>query len=169
MQLCRWAGADTFACDRLADRLEMARRLGAVATVDAGSDVAREVRGLTSGRGADCTLLAAVGPEAFQHAVDATRPGGRILAFASTAPGERVELDLGALCAAEKQILTSYSASVEVQDVAAQLVFGREVRVRELISHQLPIEEAARAVELAARPAPGVLKVVLRPRAGAVA
>jgi L-iditol 2-dehydrogenase len=169
MQLCRWAGADTFACDRLADRLEMARRLGAAAVIDAGSDVAREVRGLTSGRGADCTLLAAVGPEAFQQAVDATRPGGRILAFASTAPGERVELDLGALCAAEKQILTSYSASVEVQDVAAQLVFQREVRVRELISHQLPIEEAARAVELASQPAPGVLKVVLRPRAGTLA
>jgi L-iditol 2-dehydrogenase len=165
LQLARWAGAEVIACDRLADRLEMSRRLGAEAVVDAAADVAREVRGLTAGRGADCTLLAAVGPEAFQQALDATRAGGRILAFASTAPGDRVELDLGALCAAEKQILTSYSASVEVQDLAAQLVFGREVRVRELITHRLPIEEAARAVDLASRPAPGVLKVVLRPGA----
>jgi len=168
LQLCRWAGAEPIGCDPLGDRLDTARRLGAAATVDAAADVPREVRALTSGRGADCTLLAAVGAQAFRQAVEATRAGGRILAFASTAPGDRVELDLGALCAAEKQILTSYSASVEVQDLAAQLVFGREVRVRELITHRLPIEEAPRAVELASRPVPGVLKVVLQPRVEAL-
>ena len=47
------------------------------------------------------------------------------------------------MCAAEKEILTSYSASVDVQDLAAQLVFGREVRVRELVTHRFPLEEAA--------------------------
>ena len=62
---------------------------------------------------------------------------------------------------AEKQILTSYSASVDVQDQAAQLVFGREVRVRELITHRMPLAEAPAAVEMASRPAPGVLKVVI--------
>jgi threonine dehydrogenase-like Zn-dependent dehydrogenase len=52
---------------------------------------------------------------------------------------------------------------VEVQDLAARLVFERSVRVRELITHRLPLGEAARAVELAAKPAPGVLKIVLVP------
>ena len=82
--------------------------------------------------------------------------------FVATSPGETVELDVGSLGAAEKEILTSYSASVDVQDLAAQLVFGREVRVRELVTHRLPLLDAARAVELASRPAPGVLKVVLQ-------
>ena len=84
------------------------------------------------------------------------------MVFAATSPGETAEVDLGALCAAEKEILTSYSASVDVQDLAARLVFGREIRVRDLVTHRLPLEEAPAAVELASRPAPGVLKVVLR-------
>jgi len=54
---------------------------------------------------------------------------------------------------------------VDVQDLAARLVFGREVRVRDLITHRFPLEQAAQALEVAARPAPGVLKVMLRPDA----
>jgi L-iditol 2-dehydrogenase len=126
----------------------------------------REVRALTGGRGADRTLLAVFGPTPLRQAVEATRPGGSIMVFAATSPGEVAEVDFGALCAAEKQILTSYSASVEVQDLAARLVFGREVRVRELVTHRFGLEDAGQAVEVAARPAPGVLKVVLRVHGG---
>ena len=82
--------------------------------------------------------------------------------FAATSPGETVQIDLGALSASEKEIFTSYSASVDIQDLAAQLVFGREVRVRELVTHRFALEEAPRALEVAAHPAAGVLKVVLR-------
>lgn len=160
-QLARRAGAEVLASDLLPDRLEMSRRLGTAVALQAGEDVPREVRALTGGRGADRTLLAALGGPAFQQAVDATRPGGRIIVFSATAPGESVELDLGRLSLAEKEILTSYSASVDVQDLAARLVFGREIRVLELVTHRLPLEEAARAFELASRAIPGVLKVVL--------
>jgi L-idonate 5-dehydrogenase len=84
------------------------------------------------------------------------------MVFAATSPGETAEVDLGALTASEKEILTSYSASIELQDLAARLVFGREVRVRELVTHRFPLERAEEAFALAARPAPGVLKVVLQ-------
>ena len=120
------------------------------------------MRGLTGGRGADCAILAAPGDAAFRQAVEATRPAGRIMVFSATSPGETAEVDLGVLCASEKDILTSYSASVDVQDLAAQLVFGREIRVRELVTHRFPLEEAPAAVALASHPAPGVLKVVLQ-------
>jgi L-iditol 2-dehydrogenase len=162
MQLVRWAGAEAVVSDLLPDRLEMARILGAAAAVGATGDVTAQVRGLTEGRGADVTFLAAVGRSAFRQAVDATRPAGRVMVFAATSPGETVEADLGALCAAEKDVLTSYSSSVEVQDTAAQLVFGHEIQVRPLVTHRFPIEETPAAVALAARPAPGVLKVVVR-------
>jgi len=161
-QLCRWAGAEVLATDTMPDRLALSRTLGAAAAIDARGDAVAEVRAMTSGRGADCTILAAVGQAAFRQAVDATRPAGRIMMFAATSPGETVEVDLGSLSAAEKEIVTSYSASVDVQDLAAQLVFGREVRVLELVTHRLPLADAPRAVELASRPAPGVLKVVLQ-------
>jgi L-iditol 2-dehydrogenase len=139
----------------------MSVRLGAAAALDARGDVVAQVRGLTEGRGVDVALLAAVGEKPFQQAVDATRTAGTIMVFSATSPGETAVVDLGLLTVAEKQILTSYSASVDVQDLAAQLVFGREVRVRELISHRFGLEQAKAAVDLAARPAPGVLKVVI--------
>jgi L-iditol 2-dehydrogenase len=161
MQLARWAGAQVVVSDRFADRLELARSLGASVALDASSDVVREVRALTDGRGADVALLAAVGQAPFQQAVDATRAGGRIVPFAATSPGERVEVDLGALSASEKDLVSSYSASVDVQDLAAQLVFAREVRVAELITHRFPLTEAPQAVEVASKPGPGVMKVML--------
>jgi L-iditol 2-dehydrogenase len=162
LQLCRWAGADVLVSDTLADRLETSRGLGAAQALDAREDVSREVRGLTEGRGADCAFVAAVGPAPFAQAVDAVRPAGRIMVFAATSPGETAEVDLGALTASEKEILTSYSASIDLQDLAARLVFGREIRVRELVTHRFPLERAPEAFAVAARPAPGVLKVVLQ-------
>ena len=161
MQIARWAGALVLASDPLAERRAVAASLGAAATIDAGGDVAGEVLSLTEGRGADCTLVAATGGAAFAQALDATRPGGRILCFAATSRGETAEVDLGVLTTSEKDILTAYSSSIELQDQAARLVFGREIRVRELVSHHLPIGRALEAFALASRPGPGTLKVVL--------
>lgn len=165
MQLARWAGADVFASDAMADRLAISRKLGALAALDANAtEIPAEVRSLTGGRGVDCVLLAAVGPMAFAQAVEAARPGGRILVFSATSPGETALVDLGVLAVAEKQLLTSYSASVEMQDLAAQIVFQREINVADLVTQRFALAEAAKAVSLAARPTPGVLKVVIEAR-----
>jgi L-iditol 2-dehydrogenase len=162
MQLAKRAGATVIASDTMPDRLAMSRTLGSDAALDATAvDVVREVRAATSGRGADRTLLAALGPVAVQQAIDATRAAGHVVIFSATSPGETAEIDLGALSASEKDILTSYSASVDVQDEAARVVFTREIRVRELVTHRLPLDRAPEAVELASRPTPGVLKVVV--------
>jgi L-iditol 2-dehydrogenase len=166
-QLCRWSGTEPIVTDPLADRREMALRLGAAAALPAGEGVPDEVRRLTP-RGADVAFVAALGTVPLRQAIDAVRPAGRIVVFAATSPGEIAEVDFGALCAAEKELWTSYSSSVDLQDMAAQLVFRREVRVRELITHRFPVEEAVQAVELAAHPGPGVLKVILQPSAGSV-
>jgi L-iditol 2-dehydrogenase len=163
LQLARWAGAETLSSDTMPDRLAISRSLGAQVALDATAvDVPREVRALTEGRGADCTLLAAVGPQAFAQAVDATRPGGRVMVFSATSAGETAVVELGLLCMAEKEILTSYSSSADIQDLSAQLVFGREIQVRPLVTHQIPLARAKEAIDLAAHPTPGVLKVVVR-------
>jgi L-iditol 2-dehydrogenase len=165
MQLARWAGGELLVSDPLPGRRALASRLGAAVALDSALDVPAEVRRLTGGRGADCTLIAATGRAAFAHALDATRPGGRILSFAATSRGETAEVDLGLLTTSEKDILTAYSSSADVQQQAADLVFERTVRVRELVSHRLPMERGLEAFDLALRPGPATLKIVLEPAA----
>jgi L-iditol 2-dehydrogenase len=167
MQIARAERAEVMASDALEERRALARSLGAGVVLDAAQDVPARVQALTGGRGADCTLLAAPGQGAFDQAVAATRPGGRIVSFAATSPGETVAVDLGLLTSLEKDLLTAYSASIDVQQEAAELVFGRAVRVAELVSHRLPVARGVEAMALAAGKAPGTLKVVLAGGAGA--
>jgi L-iditol 2-dehydrogenase len=164
MQLARLKGARVIVSDLLADRLEMGRRLGAERALDAREDVPAAAQAWTDGRGADCVFLAAPGPSAFAQAVEATRPAGRIMVFSATSKGETADMDLGILCTSEKQILTAYSSSIELQEQAAMLVFERRVRVRELITHRFPLERTSEAVDIAARPSPGVLKAMIEVR-----
>jgi L-iditol 2-dehydrogenase len=163
MQIARWAGGEVVVSDPLAERRALAAALGAAASLDPARDVPVEVRELTEGRGADCAILAAPGRAAFAQALDATRPGGRILSFAATSRGEAAEVDLGVLTTSEKDILTAYSSSIDVQPQAADLVFERTVRVRELVSHRLPMGRAVEAFDLVRRPGAATFKVVLEP------
>jgi len=161
MQIARSVGATVFASDTMDDRLAMSRRLGADAVFSAQGDVPAQVRQATAGRGADVVLLAAVGRAAFAQGVEAARPAGTILVFASTAPGDTVEVDLGVQNPQEKDILFSYSSSQEIQEQAARLVFERRIDVKSLVTHRFPLAEAPQAIAAAARPVPGVLKVVV--------
>jgi L-iditol 2-dehydrogenase len=162
MQIVRTLGARVVTSDMLADRLHLSRTLGALEARDARDNLAERLRALTEGRGADCTFLAAPGEAAFGQALAATRPAGRLMVFSATSRGETAEVDLGPLCTSEKQILTAYSSSIDLQDRAAELVFSRRVRVAELISHRFPLEQAARAIEQVSQPSPGTLKAVLQ-------
>lgn len=63
----------------------------------------------------------------------------------------------------EKEILGSYSASVELQQESARLVFGGHLRVREMISHRFPLEEFEAALALAARPTGDSMKILVVP------
>jgi L-iditol 2-dehydrogenase len=74
----------------------------------------------------------------------------------------KVEFPASAVGVEEKEMLGSYSASVEDQEESAALVFERRLPVRELISHRFPLEQIADALDLAAKPADNTLKVVIR-------
>jgi L-iditol 2-dehydrogenase len=166
MQIANVMGGRVIASDTLPDRLALSRSLGAFETIDARSDVPGRLRDLTEGRGADCTLLAAPGEAAFAQALDATRPAGRVVVFSATSRGETATVELGLLCTSERQILTAYSASIDLQARAAELVFSRRVRVAELITHRFPLVEAQAAIDQVSRPSPGTLKAVLDMRMG---
>jgi L-iditol 2-dehydrogenase len=66
----------------------------------------------------------------------------------------------------EKTLLGSYSASVEIQQEAANLVFDgykSGFDLTRLISHRFPLEQAAEAIALASHPHKDSMKVVIQP------
>lgn len=161
MQLSQVRGARALVSDLSPLRLELARKFGAQ-TFDANHrGLGDWVRAETNGRGADVVLLAAIGQRAFDAAVECTRPGGRIVPFSATSKGEICEVDLGLLAAAEKQIVSVYSASVDVQEESAELVFTGRLRLEELLSDFFPIARANEAIDLFRKPGPTTLKIVM--------
>ena len=80
--------------------------------------------------------------------------------FAST-QHENASFDPGAVCLDEKALLGSYSASVDIQDETAELVFSGNWDFTKLISHRFPIEQAVEAIELASNPQPDSMKIFI--------
>jgi L-iditol 2-dehydrogenase len=161
-QLAIREGAQVIAADPLPGRRKIAERLGAARTVDPKTeDVHGACLALTEGRGADRAIVAAVGAGPVRDAIRATRPGAAILLFAQTHRGDEVAVDVGDLCIDEKRVVGSYSASVDLADEAAEVVFRREIDVRSLITHRIPLRDAPRALTLAATPTDDVLKVIV--------
>jgi L-iditol 2-dehydrogenase len=169
--LARRAGATVITSDLYPERLRIAKSLGFERMIDASQqDAVRYVREQTEGRGADVVILAVGSNALIRSAMDAARPGGRVLLFAQTQRGE-VVVDPAAICVDEKTLVGSYSASVDLQEESVRFVMNqgidrettREMDLEQLISHRFPLQEAARALELAAHPQPASMKVVIQP------
>jgi L-iditol 2-dehydrogenase len=111
--------------------------------------------------------LVAVGSDRLiDTAMQAIRPGGRVMLFASTQHGT-APFDPAAVCMDEKTLMGSYSASVAIQQEGIDLVFegyrSGKLDLTKLISHRFSLEDAAEAVKLASNPQPDSMKIVLKP------
>ncbi len=155
-------GARVLASDLLPPRLRLARQFGARWAVDANrSDFADAVQRLTTGRGLDAAVIAVPSDAVVREAQALVRGAGQILLFAHTRRGAPTAVDLAGVCVDEKDLLGSYSADFTLQQEVARRVFSRRLDVRPLITDRFPLEQTPAAVELAAHPAPGSLKVLV--------
>lgn len=154
-----------YTTDVIPARLAASSRLGACETWNpTKQDVASQARRVTTGRGADLVIVAASGPGVVEQAVEAARSGGRVMLFAQTSPKEVLRISGAAICAEERTIFGSYSASVDCQEESAEIVWKQDFPVEELISHRLSLGEVNRGIELARRPVNGSLKLIVCPQ-----
>ena len=161
--LARRAGATVVTSDLYAQRLKMSESYGLRHNVNAASGSATDlVRELTQSRGADAVILATPGNSLIRAAMDAARPGGRVMLFAQTQSGE-VAIDPATVCMEEKTLMGSYSASVDLQDENVDLVFGGGIDFSRLITHRFPLRQAVEALHMASHPGPDSLKIVIQP------
>ncbi len=163
--LARKTGATVLTSDFYSERHAVAAWFGLNRPLDAREDVAAAARAATKGRGADVALVAVGGNALIKTAMDAIRPGGRVVLFAQTQHGE-APFDPAAVCMDEKTLMGSYSASVAIQDEVTQIVFDgyRDgFDLTNLISHRFSLEDAVDALDLASHPQADSLKVVIQP------
>jgi L-iditol 2-dehydrogenase len=116
---------------------------------------------LTQGRGLDAAVIAVPSDSVVREAQSLVRGGGQVLLFAHTRRGDPTALDLATVCVDEKDLIGSYSADFLLQAEVGRLVFSRQIDVRQLITHQFPLEQTAAAVGLASDPTTESLKVVV--------
>jgi len=163
--LVKRAGAHLGVTDTIPERRRIAERCGAEFAWDPrAADVPGEIRALTGGRGADIVIVAASAPGIVQQAIACSRPGSRILLFAQTSAAERIEATGADLCAGERTLFGCYSASLDLQKESANLIFGGELPVEELISDRLPLVKIRSGFDLALHPGPKSLKIIVQPQ-----
>jgi L-iditol 2-dehydrogenase len=161
--LARRTGARLITSDLYPERLKIGASFGLDNSIDASrANVVERVRELTQGRGADAVILAVGGNSLIRTAMDAARPGGRVLLFAQTQHGEAT-IDPAAICVDEKTLVGSYSASVDLQDESVQFVMNHEMDLERLVSHRFPLDQSTKALELAAHPQPSSMKIMIQP------
>jgi len=161
--IAKRTGARVITSDLYPQRLTISKTYGLGNVIEASrTDTVKKVRELTEGRGADAAVLAVGGNGLIRTAIDAVRPGGRVLLFAQTVRGETT-IDPASICVDEKTLLGSYSASVELQEDSVQFVMRREMNLENLISHRFSLSSSVEALNLAAHPQPESMKIVIKP------
>jgi L-iditol 2-dehydrogenase len=168
--LARRSRARLLTSDLYPERHAIAAKFGLNDPIDAGREnVVERAAAATDGRGADAVILAVGGTALIQTAMDAVRPGGKVMLFAQT-QHEKANFDPGAVCMDEKTLLGSYSASAAILDEVTGLVFGGYrggFDLTQLISHRFPLERAVEAIQIASHPTAGSMKIMIEPVPGA--
>jgi len=163
--LMKLRGVHTVVTDTIEARLALGRRFGAMEAWNPREmDVARQMREISSGRGADLVIAATSAPGLVEQAMKASRPGAKIVLFAQTSHKERLELSGADICVGERALFGSYSASIDLQEESARLVFSGDLPVEQLISHRVSLSEVERGFFLALHPDAQSLKIIVQPQ-----
>ena len=134
--------ADVTVVDVTDDKLAIARRLGASATVVSGPDLDAELRDLRAGRGfdivVDCTGLPAVIEGMFRHA----GPNARIMFFGVAPPTAEISIRPFDVYHQDWEILGSMAINYTFQQ-AHDLLAAKTIDVRPLITRVAELDDVA--------------------------
>ena len=162
LMVSKLEGARLYTSDPIAERRAKSISLGAIESFDPTSGkLIADVKARTDGRGADAVLVAVAHPSVVIDALAAARPGGRVLLFAANDPVTKIEFPAAAVGIDEKEILGSYSAAVDIQDSAAELILQKRLPVMDIVTHRFALADIQQGLELAARPTAQSLKVLI--------
>ncbi len=113
----------------------------------------------------DLVVDATGAPSIMGRTIAWVRPGGRILLFGVPPSGSSVSFDAFAIFRKGLEIMSSYT-SVRNSIQAIRLMQSGQIDVSHLASHELPLEKFTQGIELIENGTPGVMKILMVPKAG---
>ncbi len=154
-------GARVVVADLSEERRAIARRLGAIRTIDAGSEnIAEVMRELTGGEGADLAVDAAGVGATKRASVDAIRPGGAVVWIGL---GENaITLDSFGVTLPEKKIFGTYALTMPELQLAVDLMASGKVDARTWTT-RFPLTDAENAFRRALAAKGADIKMVVCP------
>lgn len=162
----RLAGAAlVIGVDRLPERLDVARALGADQVVDASrGDPVQAVRDLTGGRGVDVAIEALGLQETFAAALAVLRPGGTLSSLGVYSNDLTIPLGPFAAGLGDHTIRTTLcpGGKERMRRLIAQVRSGR-ADLRRLVTHRFRLADIEAAYDLFGHQRDGVLKVAITP------
>jgi L-iditol 2-dehydrogenase len=163
LQLAKLAGANVVVMGTSQDRqrLELARQLGADATIDVQetANVTDAVIGFCGGEGADLVIECSGVAAAAKTLTDVARRGARFCQMGLY--GKAIPFDQDAVCYKELVVTGTNASASESWPLALKLLVEGKVEAQRLISHRFPIQDWEKALDVM-KSRRGV-KVLLKP------
>jgi alcohol dehydrogenase len=168
--LCATAGARLMGAaliigvDADANRLKMAKNMGADVVLDYREvDVAAEVKRLTGG-GADVAIEALGTPETFESALRCLRPGGTLSSLGVYSGKLQLPYEAFAAGLGDYKIVTTLcpGGKERMRRLMETVLHGR-VDLTPLLTHTFSLDQITEAYSLFGERRDGVLKVAIRP------
>lgn len=169
--LCATAGArlmgasKIIAVDRVPERLEMARKMGAHHTVDFSKvNPVEEVLRLTDGRGVDVAIEALGLQPTFEACLRVLRPGGTLSSLGVYSGDLKIPLDAFVAGLGDHTIVTTLcpGGSERMRRLMSVIESG-QVDLGAMVTHRYKLDQIEEAYELFANQRDGVLKVAITP------
>ncbi len=169
--LCATAGAKlsgattVIGVDRMASRLEIARRMGADHVIDASRvDPVEEIMRLTGGRGVDVAIEALGIQATFEACLRVLRPGGTLSSLGVYSSDLTIPLGAFAAGLGDHKILTTLcpGGKERMRRLMAVIQAGR-IDLSPMVTHRFKLDDIESAYELFGHQRDGVLKVAITP------
>ncbi|MEO8053985.1 MAG: alcohol dehydrogenase catalytic domain-containing protein [Acidobacteriota bacterium] len=158
--VARAAGAATLVgCDPDPQRRAHALRLGFDAAGEPGEEFSLKVK-RASAAGGDAIFVLPTSEDAVLSALAAAGPAGRVVCYSPVAPGKTWTLSPHSSYLRDLSLLFSYSSGARDLVEALALIERGVVKASDLVTHRVPLEDAAEAFRLARRGG-DVLKVMV--------
>ena len=151
------------AIDPVPFRLDMAKQFGADEAIPPEEDSNAILRRLTGGRLADLVVVCTGAEMAQNRALESAERGGMILFFAFPDPEVKISFSVTDVFGRnDRTLTTSYGSSPYDSWAALELMRSPTIRVKDMITHRLPLSDTAKGFLLVER-AQDSMKVIIEP------